>query len=143
MAFMSSINSLWAGGWKRLFNFEAMRYSRNEIGSSCGALIEREKCRAGVRSARASVAMGLVLAGARRGSAALVSGEAVVTFAAGLARCRTTALRKLCERLLVRCAGNSAYGQPGLLQRRRPSPAEPSVTNTLVLDVCEGISLTT
>ena len=58
MAFMSSMNSLWAGGWKRRFNFEAMRYSRNEMGSSCGAFIEREKCRAGVRSARASVAIG-------------------------------------------------------------------------------------
>ena len=58
MAFMSSMNSRCAGGWKRRFNLDAMRYSRNEMGSSWGAFIEREKCRAGVRSARASVAIG-------------------------------------------------------------------------------------
>ena len=44
MAFMSSMNSRWAGGWKRRLSFEAIRYSRSEIGSNCGALMEREKC---------------------------------------------------------------------------------------------------
>jgi len=98
MAFMSSMNSRCAGGWKRRFNLDAMRYSRNEMGSSCGALIEREKCRAGVRSARASVAIGT------RVGAALLCGQQRGKGVDGTrrsSRCRTDSLGKLRERLLV------------------------------------------